>query len=220
MIRVDDIEQGTPEWKFARLAIPTASEFGRIVTPTGKSSSQAEDYMNKLLAEWVRQKSDEGYLGKFMKDGHIHEPAARATYEFQTDRTVETTGIVYKDEDRLVACSPDGLSYIAYPTDTVNGNIDRGLEIKCPTAGVHIGYIRDRKCPATYVPQVQGSMWVTDLNEWDFESWHQDINPLIVAVPKDEVYQAALDRLIPAFIERMLEAREKLAYILGIEYEA
>jgi hypothetical protein len=30
-----DLEQGTPEWLQARLGIPTASNFGNIITPTG-----------------------------------------------------------------------------------------------------------------------------------------------------------------------------------------
>jgi hypothetical protein len=37
-----DVTQGSPEWLEARLGIPTASEFDKIITPTGKPSTQYE----------------------------------------------------------------------------------------------------------------------------------------------------------------------------------
>ena len=44
MIVVDDVEQGTQAWIELRLGIPTASQFSRIVTPSGKSSSSRDAY--------------------------------------------------------------------------------------------------------------------------------------------------------------------------------
>ena len=52
-MRVIDCEQGSREWVEARLGIPTASAFKRIVTSTGKLSAQRERYQAELLAEWV-----------------------------------------------------------------------------------------------------------------------------------------------------------------------
>ena len=43
-------QQGSVEWFEARLGIPTASEFSRIVTPTGKLSASRHAYMGELLA--------------------------------------------------------------------------------------------------------------------------------------------------------------------------
>ena len=42
-------QQGSVEWFEARLGIPTASEFSRIVTPTGKLSAARVTYMGELL---------------------------------------------------------------------------------------------------------------------------------------------------------------------------
>ena len=39
---VHPCQQGTVEWTEARLGIPTASEFSRIVTATGKLSKQRD----------------------------------------------------------------------------------------------------------------------------------------------------------------------------------
>ena len=53
MIVIEDVEQGSQSWIELRLGIPTASQFSRIVTPGGKSSSSRDAYMGELLAEWV-----------------------------------------------------------------------------------------------------------------------------------------------------------------------
>ena len=48
-----DCVQGSQAWIDARLGIPTASQFSRIVTPTGRASTAAEGYTAELLAEWA-----------------------------------------------------------------------------------------------------------------------------------------------------------------------
>ena len=47
-----NIAQGSEAWMRARLGIPTASNFKRIITGTGAPSGCAAQYMNELLAEW------------------------------------------------------------------------------------------------------------------------------------------------------------------------
>ena len=46
-------EQGSREWIEARLGIPTASQFSRIVTPTGQAIKARDGYLAELLCEWV-----------------------------------------------------------------------------------------------------------------------------------------------------------------------
>ena len=45
-----DVEQGSRAWIEARLGIPTASEFSRIVTPGGKLSASRDEYAGKLIS--------------------------------------------------------------------------------------------------------------------------------------------------------------------------
>jgi len=47
-MRIIECEQGTPEWLQARLGVPSASSYAKLVTTTGKSSAQAEAYINQL----------------------------------------------------------------------------------------------------------------------------------------------------------------------------
>ena len=48
--------QRTPEWYTARLGVPSASNFEKIITPTGKPSTQIEGYTNRLIAEKITGK--------------------------------------------------------------------------------------------------------------------------------------------------------------------
>ena len=47
-------KQGSDEWIQARLGIPTASQFHRIITPkTMKPAASAEGYIDQLVAEYL-----------------------------------------------------------------------------------------------------------------------------------------------------------------------
>jgi len=193
-----DMEQGSDEWFQARIGIPTASSFDKIITSTGKASAQSEGYMNALLAEWLTGEKASIKQSDWMTRGIELEPEAREAYEFITDTEVNEIGIAYKNEDRLVSCSPDGLL------------TDRGLEIKCPAPGTHVGYLLGGKIPTTYVQQVQGSMWVCDMDKWDFLSYHPDMKPMIITVERDDKFCGLLDSLMNKFIDTLLTKREIL----------
>ena len=193
-----DFAQGSPEWFAARMGIPTASNFDRIITPTGKTSTQAEGYMNRLLAEWLTGKPSDIEQSEWMKRGIEMEAEARLYYAFRHDVEIRQIGIVYKDESRLVSCSPDGL------------HGDGGLEIKCPAPHTHVGYLLSGALPNDYIPQVQGSMYVTGAPWWDFISNHPDMEPVIVRVKRDDAYIKTLDGLLTKFLAEMQERRQKL----------
>ena len=163
-----ECEQGTEEWFQARLGIPTASEFGKIITPAKlQPSTQAETYINKLVAEWLRGKADESFQSDWMKRGHEVEEEARDFYTFQTDVEVKQVGFCLTD-NKTFGCSPDGL-------------MDKGgVEIKCPSPGVHVGYLLAEKVPTNYRLQILGSLLTTGRKWWDFLSYHPDMKALIV----------------------------------------
>jgi len=191
MIKLD-VEQGSPEWFAARCGIPTASNFNKIFTSKGEKSASAKGYMNTLIAESLTGEKTSFNPTKWMKRGTDLEDEARNAYEFITDSEVETIGLVYRDENKKVSCSPDGglLSL-------------KGLEIKCPSPGVHVSYLLGQKLPTEYVQQVQGSMWVTGLQEWDFMSYHPGMKPFIITVPRNERLMVAIEEIIGDFNEDM-----------------
>ena len=194
-----DAAQGSREWLEARLGIPTASQFSRIVTPGGKLSTQREGYAAELLAEWALGEPVSDFSNEWTERGQLLEPAARAYYEFQCDIGVKPVGFIYLDENRMIGGSPDGLVG------------ESGLqELKCPGPGKHLYYLAGDECPRTYLPQCQGNLWVSK-REWiDFMSYHPGFPPFITRVVPDEKYHAALDQHMETFIDELLEARERL----------
>lgn len=154
--------------------------------------------MEEVLAEWITGKPTNTYSNKNIEDGTENEPQARASYEFLTGQEAAQVGLVYKDDDRLVSCSPDGLME------------NRGLEIKCPIAKTQIHRLRNPRVPPEMMPQVQGSMWICELSEWDWYSYHDDLDEVLINVEPDEKYFKMLDQEIPLFLEKMLEARNQL----------
>ena len=175
-IIIRGIDQGSPEWFDLRKGIPTASNFGKILSPTGKPSTQDKAYMHKLVAESVIG-IQEGYTNDAMEKGIETEPLARAEYELDTGLTVEEVAIVYLDDKKEVSCSPDGLV-----------GEDGGLEIKCPLPHTHVKYLVEKKLPTEYIPQVQGSLYVTGRKWWDFVSYCEGLPTLRIRVERDEDY--------------------------------
>jgi hypothetical protein len=192
--------QGSEEWLLDRLGIPTASMFKSIITSTGKPSTSAKTYMNGLLADWEAGEPVDAFEPtEAMQNGTEREAEARDLYSFLTDNEVTETGFWFKDERKLTGCSPDGLIG------------DNGLiEIKCPKGGTLMGYRLDNKCPATYVPQVQGQMWVMDKEYCDFFVFHPQLDHFLIRVERDDKYIRSLETEVNKFIDKMLEKRELL----------
>jgi hypothetical protein len=215
------VEQGSDEWLKARLGVITASEFSNIITPTGSKSASANAYMGKLIAEHITGEQQDNYCSDAMSDGIEREPKARLFFEViknvKVDEVgmvlVDEVGMVFKDSDKHIACSPDGLvrMYPYVENDDVGGVGIRykvGLEIKCPNLASHISYVISDKMPNKYIPQVQGSMWVTGADGWWFMSYHPDYKPLIIFVERDNEYIKKMEKIILSFSE-LLQIHKK-----------
>ena len=113
--------------------------------------------------------------------GKICEPKAREYYGFNRDIDVAEVGLIYRDEGRMVAASPDGLA-----------GDDGLIEIKCPSPEKHLLYLARGALPREYIGQVQGQLWVTGRKWVDFMSYYPDLPTLIVRVEPDEKYHDAL----------------------------
>jgi len=188
-------EQGTEEWLTARLGIPTATGVSNIVTPSGKKSSAWTSYLAELVAESIEGLT-EGYKSTDMLRGNQLEEQARMAYEFATGNDVVQVGGVYRNADKDMMISPDGL----IPT------LRKGLEIKCPKMKTHIKYIIEGVVPSEYIIQVQVALWVTGYDSWDFVSYCPEYKKqtLFIHTEKpDPVLMKAFDKYIPQFIETL-----------------
>ena len=107
-MKIHDCKQNTTEWLDLRAGIPTASQFDRIITPTGKPSASAIPYMHQLLAERLMGRPITGYVSFDMDRGKDLEPEAVSFYEFTQDVETMPVGFITNDEETIGA-SPDRL---------------------------------------------------------------------------------------------------------------
>jgi len=175
-MRVIDHKQGTPEWLASRLGCPSGSGFDKLISAAGKPSTQAEGYINQLIAEIMTGETTSVHVTEAMQRGTSLEPMAREFYELASGNDVNEVGFC-KHDTLQCGVSPDGLI-----------GQDGGLEIKCPAPHTHIAYLRAGVLPTKYKQQVMGCMWITDRQWWDFVSYHESMPALIVRVERDDDY--------------------------------
>ena len=192
-MRVLNDEQGSDAWLQSRLGVVTASNFGKILSPTGKKSTQVNDYVNKLVAESITGVVEPFYKSDAMQRGNDLEPEAKNMYELIKGVEVYETGLI-KHDDIEAGCSPDGL--VMHMTPIGERTAISGLEIKCPLAHNHVEYLRKNEVPSKYIPQIQGCMWITGAQYWDFMSYNEYLQPLIIRVERDEKYISALSEQV------------------------
>ena len=196
-MRTLNVVQGSREWQAARLGIPTASGFERILTPTGKLSASADGYMCQLLAEQlIGQPMDLADTG-FMQRGSTMEAEAVKYYELQRGVDTAKVGFCLRDDGR-VGCSPDRLV-----------GDDGLLEIKCPAAPVHVMYMLEG-FPKKYMPQVQGQLWITGRKWCDCLSYNPELPPALLRVERDEEYIEKLSDAMDEFLVNLDDAALKL----------
>jgi hypothetical protein len=197
-MKIYNVEQGSPEWFAARAGVPTASEFNKIITPTGRASTQADKYANKLLADIIAGKPVNDFEATaYMDRGKELEAQAVSYYEFHTDTSTEIVGFITDDEGRY-GCSPDRLI-----------GDDGLLEIKCPAAHTHIDYALNG-FDKDYYPQVQGQLLVTGRKWCDWMSYHPDLPPVIIRITRDSEYLFKMLAELATFRNLLDEKKQKL----------
>jgi len=194
-MRISKFEQRTPEWFADRLGVPSASQFHKIITPTGQASKQVDGYINDLVAEKVTQQQAYVHETEAMRRGTELEPMARENFEFITDYAVSEIGFCKLDKLEI-GCSPDGV------IDLPDGKV-AVLEIKCPMANTMVEYLRDGILPPKYKPQVQGQLWITEADHAYFFAFHPDFVPLLIKVERDEDFIAKLGSLTYDMVQKV-----------------
>ncbi len=174
-MRILDCEQRSEEWYAVRRGLPTASEFGNIITPKrGDYASAAETYINELIDEVVRPDAVRSTAtSRHMQRGQTMEPEARDLYAFVQDVVPRPVGFILSD-DGTMGCSPDSLI-----------DPDGGLEVKCPDGPTHVKWLRAGGVPDEHKAQVHGCLIITGRAWWDFWSYCPGYEPLLVRTHPD-----------------------------------
>lgn len=203
-MKIHQVDQGSYDWLRAKIGIPSSSNFERIVTP-GKLqlSSQAEKYAWELIAEELLGAPLDDFGTALMSRGTSMEVEARGYYSLTENVDVTPGGFVVRDDGKAGA-SPDGFV-----------GDDGLLEIKCPSAEVHVGYLLDSQ-GIGYRIQVQTQLWVCE-REWnDTLSYHPTMPKALVRQGRDEKVIKAIAECADRFHELMLDMKDKLAQRYGL----
>lgn len=203
-----DVEQGTDAWFACRAGRATASEFSSVLAK-GQGKTRAS-YMRRVIAERLMGKPlEDTYRNAHMDRGTEQEPLARMAYELLTDNIVQKVGFCQHDS-LMAGCSPDGF-VLDQP---------KGAEIKCVIPTVQVETILRGECPPEHKAQVQGNLWITGYETWDFFSFSPDLpepnRTFLFTVTRDEDYINVLENEVRSFL---LEADAKLKQLGLIQNE-
>lgn len=200
--------QGSDEWWEARRGLPTASDFGKIMTPAKrKASASQEPYIAQLIQD-VKCLSPKYFTGQggpvnaATEYGRATEAKARRYFEMtmseKTGReyTVRQVGFCKTDDGRF-GCSPDGLI-----------DPEEGLELKCPLRKTHLVYLMEGGLPLEYQCQVHGCLIVTGRKRWHFMSYCEGEEPLMLTVEPDDFTMALRTHMV-MFDDKFQAAKRK-----------
>jgi hypothetical protein len=193
-IDIFDFDQGSYEWRTARLGIPTSSMFSAILAK-GEGKTR-RSYMLKLAGEVLTGEPTEDFSTPAMERGKEMEPKARDLYAFMTDVDPLQVGFIRNGNK---GCSPDSLI-----------GASGMLEIKTKRSDLLIDVLLRDEFPAEHKAQCQGALWVAE-REWiDIAVYWPKLPLFVKRAFRDEPYISAMSRAVAQFNEELAETVEKV----------
>lgn len=189
-----DIDQGSAEWFAARAGIPTASRFSTVMAK-GEGKTRAE-YMRKLAGEIITGEQAESFSTPHMERGKAMEDEARETYAFINGVEPYQVGFI-RNGDK--GASPDSLI-----------GTDGGLEIKTALPHIQIDRLERDRLPPEHKAQVQGNLWISEREWWDFVSYWPRLPMLVTRVYRDEPYIKTMSDDIDRFNDEKAALVERI----------
>lgn len=194
MMQVFNMDQGGDEWFQARLGIPTASKFATVMAK-GEGKTRSE-YMRKLAGEIITGEVTESFSNSHTERGKEMEDEARQTYAFINSVEPELVGFI-RNGDK--GASPDSII-----------GVIGGLEIKTALPHIQIDRLERNRLPPEHKAQVQGNLWVSDREWWDFVSYWPRLPMLCVRVFRDEDYIKTMSDEIDRFNDEKTALIERI----------
>lgn len=186
--------QGSGAWLAERAGHVTASRFKDVLAKikTGEAATR-KAYKIQLVTERLTGLPVESFKNAAMEWGTAQEPVAREAYEASTGVLVDTAGFLKHPAMKWCGGSPDGLI-----------GEDGGIEIKCPhNSTVHVETLMGGM-PSDHVAQVQGNLWITGRQWWDFVSFDprmpERLQIYVQRIERDDKYIAVLQAEVKAFL--------------------
>jgi hypothetical protein len=205
-MRVIDCEQGSDEWRLARLGKVGAS---MVADATAKDRSgkgwgiTRKRLVARLAAERLTGNLTETYKSPSMDRGNEVEPEARNTYAFVHGVEVRQVGLVLHPTIDGAVASPDGLVG------------DDGLvQFKCPDQHTHMDTLLGASIDGGYMKQLQWEMACTGRQWSDFTSfdprWPGEMQLHVRRVKRDPVMIAELETQVSEFLAEVARTVDQL----------
>lgn len=194
MMQIFDVEQGEADWFQCRLGIPTASKFATVMAK-GEGKTRSE-YMRTLAGEVLTGEPAESFTNVHMERGKTMEDEARDTYAFLEGVEIQRVGFI-RNGNR--GASPDSLI-------GTNG----GLEIKTALPKIQIDRLERDRLPPEHRAQVQGNLWISGREWWDFVSYWPKLPMLTVRVYRDEAFIKEMSDEIDRFNDELAALVERV----------
>lgn len=205
-------DQGGADWLKQRAGCATASCFADILAISkrdGKPLKARDDYLMKLVVERITGEPVDSPSSFAMKWGTDCEPYARSQYQTDTGAIVKEVGFIKHKVHAWVGASSDGL---VGPRG--------GVEIKCPyNSAIHLQTWAEGM-PEHHEPQVQGQIWVLDLDWVDFCSYDprmmhggEHLKLYRHRVIRDQKY---IDSLEESVLDFLAEVQRKVNSFMGM----
>ena len=181
----ESLEQSSPEWLEARAGVLTASTIGQLITAKTikpAMNDRSRGLCQTLIAERITGHVEPVSPSRMMARGTLLEPEARRIYAEQTGQDVDEVGFARLDTDTYtLGSSPDGLV-----------GETGGIEIKSPSAKVHVSTVLSGAIPDYNRAQVQAFLHVTGREWCDFISYYPGEPLFIIRDHPDEMWQQAI----------------------------
>jgi hypothetical protein len=172
--------QNSIGWQTAKIGVVSASAASAINSPGTQTFST---YVNRKIGEILSRSPSPSVKNKTLQWGIDNEPPAFNAYQIKTMHRLKQVSLIYLDDKMQVAASPDALFF----------HREKGLEIKCPaTVAESVRFMRCLKAKRNEELQVQMSMAVLDLTEWDVAKF----DPRMVLVDKINITTYKRDDVI------------------------
>lgn len=190
-MKIIDCEQGSPEWFSARAGIPTASEFHTVMAKGkgGGESLTRKTYLLKLAGEIITGEPMESFTNAHMERGKAMEDEARDLYSFMTDSDPLRVGFVTNGK---AGASPDSLI-----------GERGGLEIKTKLPHLLIDLLLKGEMPPEHKAQVQGCMWITEREWWDFTAYWPKLPLFTKRIIRDDTYIRTIADAVDQFNDEL-----------------
>lgn len=210
MITHREMKQGSAEWLALHSGRMTGSIASKLMTPTGRPSTQYRQEIARIIAErkgWQAPKQFDGT--EWTMRGLDMESEARLWFSIETGLSVEQVGFVESD-DHLVGFSPDGLVTITTDTpDWITEIVAPGdqvpLELKVPMPSTHIRWLLDNELPGDHIAQVHFAMAVSGAPACFFMSYNEDVRPLLLLEKRNNLTQT-MEMVIDTYKEEFTKS--------------